>query len=150
MKIMKTGFGEVLLKLRQSEGLNQRQLAAELKISQALLSHYENGSREPGLAFVCRVCDFFGVSADHVLGRSTSENKHIVGLQAVNELNRTLAQNDNHAVKSAAEDYLNFAAKRISAHLKSGNSELEAAQQAAEMSLSELKLINLLSGSEQN
>ena len=44
--------------------------AVELGISQALLSHYENGAREPGLGFVCRACDYYGVSADYLLGRS--------------------------------------------------------------------------------
>ena len=37
----------------------------------ALLSHYENGTREPGLAFVCRVCDYYGVTADYLLCRSS-------------------------------------------------------------------------------
>ena len=44
--------------------------AADLGISQALLSHYENGAREPGLSFVCRACDYYGVTADYMLGRS--------------------------------------------------------------------------------
>ena len=32
-------------------GVSQRQAAQALEVSQALLSHYENGIREPGLAF---------------------------------------------------------------------------------------------------
>ena len=50
--------------------LSQRAAAAALGISQALLSHYENGAREPGLAFLCRACDYYGVSADYLLGRT--------------------------------------------------------------------------------
>ena len=49
-------FSQILSELRRSSGLSQRKAAADLKISQALLSHYENGAREPGLNFVCRVC----------------------------------------------------------------------------------------------
>ena len=37
---------------------------------QALLSHYENAVREPGLAFLAAACDYYGVSADYILGRS--------------------------------------------------------------------------------
>ena len=37
----------------------------------ALLSHYEKGTREPGLSFVCRVCDYYGVTADYLLGRAS-------------------------------------------------------------------------------
>lgn len=63
-------FASTLSELRRRKGLSQRKAAADLKISQALLSHYENGAREPGLNFVCRVCDYYGVTADYLLGRS--------------------------------------------------------------------------------
>jgi hypothetical protein len=43
-------------------------------VSQALLSHYENGIREPGLAFVVRACDYYHVSADFMLGRTLSRD----------------------------------------------------------------------------
>ena len=68
---MDVTFSENLSKLRKERGLNQRKAAAELKISQALLSHYENGIREPGLDFVIRVCEYYGVSADFMLGRTS-------------------------------------------------------------------------------
>lgn len=67
---MKRTFASTLAELRRSSGLSQRQVANDLKISQALLSHYENGAREPGLGFVCRACDYYGVSADYLLCRS--------------------------------------------------------------------------------
>ena len=69
---MKRTFASTLAELRRSSGLSQRQVANDLKISQALLSHYENGAREPGLNFVCRVCDYYKVTADYLLGRSES------------------------------------------------------------------------------
>ena len=67
---MATDFSRTLSLLRQEKGISQRKAAAALGISQALLSHYENGIREPGLAFVCKVCDFYRVSADFLLGRT--------------------------------------------------------------------------------
>ena len=67
---MERSFPETLSALRRERNINQRVAAAELGISQALLSHYENGAREPGLGFVCRACDYYGVSADYLLGRS--------------------------------------------------------------------------------
>ena len=66
---MENRFSEILCELRKRQGLSQRKAAADLHISQALLSHYENGAREPGLTFVCRACDYYGVSADQILGR---------------------------------------------------------------------------------
>ena len=65
---MTRGFSETMSELRRKKGASQRTAAADLGISQALLSHYENGAREPGLDFVCRACEYYGVSADYLLG----------------------------------------------------------------------------------
>ena len=46
---MSSDFSRCLSLLRQEKGISQRAAAKELGISQALLSHYENGVREPGL-----------------------------------------------------------------------------------------------------
>ena len=64
---MKRTFNDTLSALRRERGLSQRKAASELGISQALLSHYENGAREPGLDFVCRACRYYAVSADYLL-----------------------------------------------------------------------------------
>ena len=75
---MNANFSRVLSLLRQEKGVSQRKAAAELGISQALLSHYENGIREPGLAFVSRACDYYHVSADYLLGRTLSRDGAII------------------------------------------------------------------------
>jgi len=67
---MNTDFPRILTLLRKERGISQKQAAAELGISQALLSHYEKGIRECGLDFVVRTADFYGVSCDYLLGRS--------------------------------------------------------------------------------
>ena len=69
-----TEFSRTLSLLRQERGVSQRTAAGDLGISQALLSHYENGIREPGLAFVVRACDYYHVSADFILGRTLSRD----------------------------------------------------------------------------
>lgn len=56
--------------LRQEKGVSQRVAAEALQVSQALLSHYEKGSREPGYAFLLRAADYYGVSTDYLLGRT--------------------------------------------------------------------------------
>ena len=67
---MTRDFSETMSELRRKRGVSQRTAAAELQISQALLSHYENGIREPGLDFIRRACVYYGVSADYLLGLS--------------------------------------------------------------------------------
>ena len=67
-------FARSLALLRRDMGVSQRTAAKALGISQALLSHYENGAREPGLAFVRRACDYYHVSADFLLGRTLTRD----------------------------------------------------------------------------
>ena len=67
---MKSDFPRVLSLLRKEKGISQKEAAAQLGVSQALLSHYEKGIRECGLDFLIRAADFYGVSADYLLGRS--------------------------------------------------------------------------------
>ena len=64
-------FSDNLALLRKERGLSQRQAASDLGISQALLSHYEKGLREPRLEFVVKCCDYYGVTADFILGRTS-------------------------------------------------------------------------------
>ena len=79
---MERTFAQTLSALRRQKNLNQRTVALDLGISQALLSHYENGAREPGLDFVCRACDYYGVTADYLLCRSDSPNPAVSTAEA--------------------------------------------------------------------
>ena len=75
VSIVAERFNEILSRLRREKGVSQREAAAALGISQALLSHYEKGVREPGLAFLALACEYYGVSADYILGRSAYRQK---------------------------------------------------------------------------
>ncbi|MBQ6059257.1 MAG: helix-turn-helix domain-containing protein [Clostridia bacterium] len=68
---MNKEFPRVLSLLRKERGLSQKAVASELGVSQALMSHYEKGVREPGLDFLCKVAAFYGVSTDYLLGLSS-------------------------------------------------------------------------------
>jgi transcriptional regulator with XRE-family HTH domain len=72
---MNSGFGSILYLLRSERGRSQRAVANDLGISQALLSHYENGIREPKLDFIVRLCGYYDVSADYILGRTDDRNR---------------------------------------------------------------------------
>ena len=78
---MNADFSRTLALLRQEKELSQRKVAKDLGISQALLSHYENGVREPGLAFVVRACDYYRVSADYLLGRTLDRDGAVIDAQ---------------------------------------------------------------------
>ena len=83
---MNPEFSRTLSLLRQEKGVSQRTAANVLGISQALLSHYENGIREPGLAFVVKACDYYGVSADYLLGRTMTRDGTTIGAEELYDL----------------------------------------------------------------
>ncbi|MGN0641791.1 MAG: helix-turn-helix domain-containing protein [Huintestinicola sp.] len=66
---MNTDFPRIITLLRKERNISQKQAAADLGVSQALLSHYEKGIRECGLDFLVKTADYYGVSCDYLLGR---------------------------------------------------------------------------------
>lgn len=66
---MNTDFPRIITLLRKERNISQKQAAADLGVSQALLSHYEKGIRECGLDFLVKTADYYNVSCDYLLGR---------------------------------------------------------------------------------
>lgn len=95
---MNPSFSRTLSLLRQEKGVSQRSAARDLGVSQALLSHYENGAREPGLQFVVRVSDYYGVSADFLLGRTMSRDGTAIHFDEVHDS----AQDKDNALRGSA------------------------------------------------
>lgn len=143
---MATEFSRTLSLLRRERGVSQRTAAADLGVSQALLSHYENGIREPGLPFVVRACDYYHVSADFILGRTLSREGSMLTAEevlnaaepgnilqgsvmatiqskllsgAVGVLFGLLGKLEDKAAVNAASEYLGSAVYRIYRHLHS-------------------------------
>lgn len=75
---MNKDFPRILRLLRKERGLKQKEAADSMGIAQALLSHYENGKRECGLDFLIQASEFYGVSADYLLGRTGSRTGTVI------------------------------------------------------------------------
>ncbi len=71
---MNRTFNERLVELRTEKGLSQKDAAADLGVSQALLSHYEKGIREYSLAFLCKAAEYYNVTTDYILGITDSRS----------------------------------------------------------------------------
>lgn len=56
--------------LRQEKDICQKELAAYLHVSVSTISNYENGVHSPDPVILVRLADFYGVSADYLLGRT--------------------------------------------------------------------------------
>jgi transcriptional regulator with XRE-family HTH domain len=65
-------IGVRIISLRESYKLTQEALASSLGISRASLSHYEKLRREPDFKTIQRIADFFNVSVDYLLGRTSN------------------------------------------------------------------------------
>ena len=74
-------FSRIITLLRKERGITQKQVAQDLGISQALLSHYEKGLRECGLDFLVRLCDYYNVSSDYILGRTADRTGTVISVE---------------------------------------------------------------------
>lgn len=63
-------LGETIKYLRKSMELTQPQLAEHIGVSKGIISIWENNINEPKASYLKKLCDFFEVSADYILGRS--------------------------------------------------------------------------------
>ena len=80
---MVSSFPRTLTLLRKERGISQKEAAAELQVSQALLSHYEKGVRQCGLDFVVRAADFYNVSCDYLLGRTADKSGAMITVEEI-------------------------------------------------------------------
>ncbi len=59
-----------LRELRKARGISQLKLAMDLNANQNTISRYETGEREPGIAEIIALADYFNVSTDYLLERT--------------------------------------------------------------------------------
>ena len=59
---------ERLKQLRKEKGLTLKQVSAALGLTPSAYAHYEQGIREPSIAVLKKICIFFDVSADYLIG----------------------------------------------------------------------------------
>jgi transcriptional regulator with XRE-family HTH domain len=61
-------YNEILRELRTDKDLTQAQVAEVLNIRQEYYSKYELGKRPLPIHHLKKLCQFYGVSADYILG----------------------------------------------------------------------------------
>lgn len=68
-KIILMSIGTIILELRKERNLSQAVLAKAIGVSQKAIDYWERGVNEPKATYIIRLADFFGISADVLLGR---------------------------------------------------------------------------------
>lgn len=61
-------LSEKLKKLRTERGLSRSDLAKATGIAASSIANYERGDRQPDADYIARLCRFFDVSADYMIG----------------------------------------------------------------------------------
>ncbi len=71
-------IGTIILTLRKQKNITQETLAAELGVTAAAVSKWENGYTLPDILMLCALADFFEVTTDALLGRNTVQKQAII------------------------------------------------------------------------
>ena len=63
-------LGKTILELRKGRNVTQEDLAAQLGVTAAAVSKWENGYTLPDILMLCALADYFQVTTDELLGRN--------------------------------------------------------------------------------
>ena len=70
-------FNEVLINLRKSQGLTQKELADKIGLSASAIGNYEQGTRMPDYETLEIIADYFYVPRDSLFGKQTDPKSFI-------------------------------------------------------------------------
>ena len=61
-------INEKLKQLRKEKGVSQKEISSAIGITLSAYSNYEQGIREPSIDIIIKLCKYFDVGADYLLG----------------------------------------------------------------------------------
>lgn len=67
--------------LREDRDLRQTDVSSATGIDQRTLSNYETGKTNPDSYAIIKLADYFGVSADYLLGRDDEHSKTVLRIK---------------------------------------------------------------------
>lgn len=67
-------YRQIFKNLREDNDLTQQQIADICNVSDATVGHWENEKREMRIDCIVKLCKFYQISADYVLGLSNCKN----------------------------------------------------------------------------
>ena len=94
-------FSERLDELMEERDVSIRALSNHLYLSHTTVQYYRKGRSQPSADTIIRMCQFFGVSADYLLGLSCVRQHDIYGI--ANTIDAAYAKMDEikHSVNDA-------------------------------------------------
>lgn len=91
-------LGELLAELRQDSGMTQKELGQILCVSSGTISNYENNVHLPDAEKIITIADYFHITTDYLLGR-TSSSISSDALQCMVTENKTISDVLNTFIK---------------------------------------------------
>lgn len=61
-------LGDILKKVRKQKGFTQEEVAEKIHVARGVISEWESGKRNPGLLSIYKLCQFFDITLDELLG----------------------------------------------------------------------------------
>lgn len=95
-------IGKHILELRKQKNITQEELAAELGVTAAAVSKWENGYTLPDILMLCALADFFGVTTDELLGRTATRRDSAVVASTEELANRICNLVEEHGFSVSA------------------------------------------------
>ena len=86
--------------LREAKGIQQKELAIDLGVSQPTVSDWESGRKVPSAKSTAKLADNFGVSVDYLLGRENEKKPTPVSGDGLDPLDQRL----NELLSQASDD----------------------------------------------
>lgn len=101
--------GDNIRKLRDAAGISQYELSRFLSIHPAAISGWERGVRQPDLAMIAKLAEYFNVSTDFIIGKETGEE----GAYMPEDLKVSFRQVDWKALSEDERRILNAVIKSV-------------------------------------
>lgn len=112
-------IGKTIYQQRKKKHLRQEDVANYLHLSKSTLSNYEHNVHEPDLDTLVGLADFFDVSTDYLLGRTTmTENFSIINQVLANGIKLSNLMEMTMQLSSSDLQYVLYTYKLIKSRTK--------------------------------
>ncbi|MBQ8944414.1 MAG: helix-turn-helix transcriptional regulator [Clostridia bacterium] len=95
--------------LRNEHKISQQKLAEAVGVSQQSINKYENQSVEPEIAVLIKIADYFSVSVDYLIGRTSSPDFNVSSLTKDEKMllssYKHLNKNEKEIIKLVLENH---------------------------------------------
>lgn len=100
-------FGKTIYDLRKKKNVTQEEMAAELGVTAAAVSKWENGYTLPDILMLCALADYFEVTTDELLGRNPNVKYAVIAVSSpeLGESIRSLAKAHGFVTKQIFSTY---------------------------------------------